>query len=90
MLTFPSIHDQELMRVASTQAKFVSNSNFIHSDSLHGGSFWFGGSWEKIIILQVSKYNLTEFITSWKIPYSPLVAISVNIHAGARIARALE
>ena len=47
MLTFPSIHDQELMRVASTQAKFVSNSNFIHSDSLRGGSFWFGGGWEK-------------------------------------------
>ena len=47
MLTFPSIHDQELMRVASTQAKFVSNSYFIYSDSLRGGSFWFGGSWEK-------------------------------------------
>ena len=44
MLTFPSIHDQELVRVASTQAKFVSNSYFIHSVSLNGGSFWFGGS----------------------------------------------
>ena len=42
------------------------------------------------MILQASTYNLKQFITSWKIPYTPLVAISVNIHAGARIARALE
>ena len=47
MLTFPSVHDQKLVGIASTETKVVSNFNFIHLGPLNGGSFWFGGSWQK-------------------------------------------
>ena len=44
MLTFLSVHDQELVGIASTKAEVVSNFHFIHAGSLNSGSFWFGGS----------------------------------------------
>ena len=47
MLTFLSVHDQELVGIASTETKVVSNFHFIHAGSLNSGSFWFGGSWQK-------------------------------------------
>ena len=47
MLTFRSVHDQELVGIASTKTKVVSNFHFTHVGSLNSGSFWFGGSWQK-------------------------------------------
>ena len=44
MLTFPSVHDQELVRIASTKTKVVSNFHFIRTGPLHSGFFRFGRS----------------------------------------------